>query len=383
MRGWLIHILSRTDTEPGLLLDRLPVEPDVSVRRALLLALAEYSAATTQSEEDAPLRATGRADEIAARAAELYKTDPDPGIHSAAQFLLQRYGRAAQLAELNDALGREPPGGERRWFRNSQGQTFAVIREPIDFRIGSPGDEPGHILYSELQYRVRIPRSFAISMTEVTIDEYLRFQQDHPSDTKYTADRLCPVADVNWFEAAAYCRWLSEKEGIPEDQRCYPSLDKIKPGMQMPADFLRRTGYRLPTEAEWEYACRAGTVTSRYFGNSDTLLRSYAWTPELLRWKGSPVARLMPNDYGLFDTLGNAMEWCHDRRFGVPLTAPGRVDEFPGGVINDNDEKEDARVRRGGSFLHQPDDARAAQRDWGRPLSRHPFQGFRIVRTLK
>jgi formylglycine-generating enzyme required for sulfatase activity len=398
VRGWLIHLLARTDTDPGLLLDRLAVEQDVSARCALLLALAEYSGGGAQSgdrtparegaparEEDAPARAAGRADAIAARAAELYRGDPDPGVHSAAAFLLQRFGRAKQLAELDDALSHEPPAGDRRWFRNSQGQTFAVLRGPVEFQFGSPGDEPGHIQYSELRHRVRIPRGFAISTTEVTIEQFLRFRHDHPVDPKYTPDRSCPVTNVTWFEAVAYCLWLSEQEGIAEDQRCYPTLDQIGPGMTLPADFLDRTGYRLATEAEWEYACRAKTLTSRYFGNSNILLPSYAWTPDALWWKGSPVARLMPNDFGLFDTLGNAMEWCHDR-YRIHPFLPGdqcREDTFGEEVVGDADEREDSRVRRGGSFLHQPDDARAPQRDWGRPSNRHPFQGFRIVRTVK
>jgi formylglycine-generating enzyme required for sulfatase activity len=92
----------------------------------------------------------------------------------------------------------------------------------------------------------------------------------------------------------------------------------------------------------------------------------------------------MPNDFGLFDTLGNAMEWCHDR-FAIPRFRPldeCREDECGQEQILDRDES-DARISRGGSFLHQPDDARAAQRDWVRPSNRHPFQGFRIVRTWK
>src|SRR5437763_263442 len=83
--------------------------------------------------------------------------------------------------------------------------------------------------------------------------------------------------------------------------------------MKIPADVLQRKGYRLPTEVEWEYACRAGTVTSRYYGDSIELLKNYAWYVENGLEKAWPSGRLKPNDLGLFDMLGNVYEWCLDR----------------------------------------------------------------------
>src|SRR5262249_29326460 len=107
---------------------------------------------------------------------------------------------------------------------------------------------------------------------------------------------------------------LSKKEGLPEDQWCYlPNKNGgLAHGMQLAPDYLQRTGYRLPTEAEWEYACRAGAVTSRYYGESEELLEKYAWYGKNSAQRTWPVGILKPNDFGLFDMHGQVDVWCQD-----------------------------------------------------------------------
>src|SRR5262249_33653938 len=127
----------------------------------------------------------------------------------------------------------------------------------------------------------------------------------------------------------AYCRWLTAKEGMPEDQQCYPA--EIGPAMKLPDNFLSRTGYRLPTEAEWEYAARAGSTTSRFHGEDATLLTSYGHF--ILNSDDSlwPVGQLRPNRWGLYDVYGNVMEWCQAQFRPYPAPSGGRVvrdDEF-------------------------------------------------------
>jgi eukaryotic-like serine/threonine-protein kinase len=125
----------------------------------------------------------------------------------------------------------------------------------------------------------------------------------------------------SWYEAAAYCNALSRRENLEE---CYApnSEGEFAEGMTCAADFLDRPGYRLPTEAEWEYACRAGAVTSRYYGGSVALLEQYAWYNLNSRVRAWPCGQLQPNDLGLFDMLGNLFEWCQDEYSSHP---PGRT----------------------------------------------------------
>src|SRR5262249_11687868 len=168
-------------------------------------------------------------------------------------------------------------------------------------------------------------------------------------------------------------------EGIDKDQMCYPPVDQIRPGMVLSADFLRRKGYRLPTEAEWEYACRAGAATARFYGHADALLGRYAWTAANSGYRAAPVGQWLPNALGLFDVFGNAREFCHDRRRPYP-DSPGVVrDDTPDPADEFEDEP---RATRGGAFLYEPSTARSAHRDAGLPARRHPYQGFRVVRTV-
>lgn len=180
---------------------------------------------------------------------------------------------------------------------------------------------------------------------------------------------------MSWFRAAQYCRWLSEKEGTPDDQMCYPPIDQIGPKRVLPRDFLSRTGYRLPTEAEWEYSCRAGTVTSYPFGADVGLLKSDAqYAPDSGR-KAAPVGLLKPNDLGLFDILGNASEWCYDP-FDPYLEGP-----LSRAIVDIPPNQPGAKhVNRGNSYFGN--NCRPAFRYSQPPESRFTDIGFRVARTM-
>ena len=163
---------------------------------------------------------------------------------------------------------------------------------------------------------------------------------------------------VDWYDAARYCNWLSRHEGIPEHQWCYPG--EIGPGMAMPADYLHRSGYRLPTEAEWEYACRAGSSSPRFYGVSESVLPDYAWTLQNARSRTHDVGQLKPNDLGLFDMLGNAHEWVQTPFGDYSTSKDGRAVEDVE-VLSRYEDRYDG-VLRGGSFEHPLADTRSAHR---------------------
>jgi hypothetical protein len=260
------------------------------------------------------------------------------------------------------------------------GDRLTVIHPPNPVWTGSPIQEPGRDGAKETLTPVTIDRSYAIATREVTVQQFLKYRPKHEYATDYAATLDCPAINVSWFDAAKYCRWLSEQEGIPEAQMCYPREEEIKPGMRLERGFIDRIGYRLPTEAEWEFACRGGVASGRWFGFDPDRLRDHAWTAGNSGYRVHPTGRLLPNDYGLFDMLGNVKEWCHGKSESTPKMLREPIPD-PGQwyfEINEND----LLVDRGGAVLYQPLDARAAQHEYHRPRAATVYISFRIARTV-
>jgi formylglycine-generating enzyme required for sulfatase activity len=184
---------------------------------------------------------------------------------------------------------------------------------------------------------------------------------------------------VTWYEAVHYCDWLSQEEKIPREQWCYdPKGGVYGPGMKAKDKFWELTGYRLPTEAEWEFACRAGTTTSRYYGTSERLLPQYAWSIANSETRAWPVGTVQPNDFGLFDMLGNAAERCYDVFRDYPEDLHKIFEDAPSTnpVVDDQ-----GRILRGGNFLSRTSLIRSANRSTDAPEYRAVTYGFRAVRT--
>ncbi len=378
LRAILIDSLAQYDCPVDSLLDRLASESDVDARIALLLSLTSFDVKTIAPEQMKSalqmLKST-------------YVSDPNPGIHSATDQLLRRLGAGSLLDELNQEVAGKQGSGQR-WILDGHGHTLAIVPGPAEFEMGSLPQSIDRNNGRETRHKKRIGRHFAIATREVTVEQFQRFQPSFSYAYNLSRDPKCPINNCDWLDAAQYCRWLSEIEGIKESEMCFPPIEEIKIGMQLPDDYLSRTGYRLPTEAEWEYSCRAGTETERYFGQTDLLLDKHAWTnrnsavdEQYQLW---PVGLLRPNDLGLFDVLGNVMELCQEADSTYPKIAPDyAIDDVDTNLIVTNDL---LRPVRGGAFLYQPSNARAGHRDNDRYPdigSLSPYMGFRVARTIE
>ena len=364
----------------GPAMDSILFHPQISMRRALILALGTYGTEGLSPGEREPL---------IARLLEAYRDDPDAGVHGAAAWTLRQWGRKEELKAIDVGLSRLQDRGSRRWYVNGKGQTFAVIDGPVEFAMGSPPADPERIGGNERPLRVTIPRRFAIADREVTVAQFQRFLKNrtdsrlHASPdvlTRFSPDPDGPWIGPAWYTAAQYCNWLSEQEGIPKDQWCYePAKRGYVEGMTIPADMLRRTGYRLPTEAEWEYACRSGTITSRYYGQTIELLMRYAWYQANSQERAWCGGSLLPNDLGLSDMLGNVYEWMNDS-FGAPRPWSRRIHRD---ILNRSEYvlEKLPRLLLGGSFTNPPAGVRVAGRRGNAPSLRDASYGFRLARS--
>ncbi|KAF5430766.1 Formylglycine-generating enzyme, partial [Candidatus Methanophagaceae archaeon] len=195
-------------------------------------------------------------------------------------------------------------------------------------------------------HKVKIKNPFYLGTYLVTQAEWKAVMGDEPSDFK--GDDL-PVERVSWDKVQEFIKKLNEKEGT----------DK----------------YRLPSEAEWEYACRAGTTTKYSFGDSESELGKYAWYGENSGDKTHPVGQKKPNPWGLYDMHGNVWEWVQDKWHGNYDGAhtDGSARESGDGAY---------RVVRGGSWFNTARSCRSAIRPYDAPGNRFNTLGFRLLREL-
>jgi formylglycine-generating enzyme required for sulfatase activity len=381
LRTYLIHDLGPLGVVLGSVLGRLEVEDDPSVRRALLLAIGEYPASAIPDEERRAL---------ATRMERVYARDPDPGAHACAGWLLRRWGLGETVRHADVKAAGLSPDPARNWYVDSEGLTFAIVRSPGEVVMGSPPQE-FNFKADEAQRLVRIERTFAIGVTEVTAAQYARFLRERPEFVREEAiaNRVGPegpAETIDAFEAAAFCRWLGERDGIPDEEQCLPPLPKIfdaRRGGLLPLTpgYLKRTGYRLPTDAEWEFACRAGSQVIRPYGRSVRMMPFYAWSGLTSGWQSHGVGELKPNDYGLFDMIGNVWEWCLDAD-----SAPHP--NFGGRLNRDEAELPSLSQRillliRGGAYNYSAPMLRSGYTGALEPTTQYRSVGFRVARTIK
>jgi serine/threonine protein kinase/formylglycine-generating enzyme required for sulfatase activity len=372
LRSRLIHWFSAVDVDPKLLMERFKVETDVSTRRAMLLAIGEYPVVAF-TEED---RRTWLAS-----VASLFVRDKDPGIHAACEWVMQKWNYPVPSIAASEASTDDAIQGNRDWFVNSQGQSFCVVRGSIDTIMGSPDDEPERES-TEVVHAMRIRQTYAIGMKEVSVEQYQRFAPEGGEPTKVKLGPSYPACMMDYFDAARYCRWLSEQEGVPENQMCYPEMKLIKEGFVPNPNYLNRTGYRIPSEAELEHSMRVGAVTQFCFGDFDDLLGNYAWHALNSDHHPHPPGLLKPNDLGLFDCHGNVreygQEWISHSSTEGPKIIRAIDEEDMSRIVNTGHY----RIARSGSYRDFVFNIRSARRDKQPPLQRSLDCGIRLVRTL-
>jgi formylglycine-generating enzyme required for sulfatase activity len=242
---------------------------------------------------------------------------------------------------------------EAKYFVEDLGNgiTLEMVQIPGGtFMMGSPDTEAQRSNVESPQHRVTVP-AFYMGRYQVTQAQYQAIMGNNPS--RFTGANR-PVERVNWDEAVEFCKLLNKKTG---------------------------RNYRLPSEAEWEYACRAGTITPFYFGetittdlvNYDGTLTPYGSASKgIYRKETTEVGKFPPNAFGLYDMHGNVWEWCqdywHDNYQGAPTDGSAWL---AGGNAT--------RLLRGGSWDNNPEYCRSADRNWNAPAYRYYLIGFRLV----
>ena len=250
------------------------------------------------------------------------------------------------LYVLHRTLAGAEKGPEPRIY-NGLGMEFVYI-EPGTFMMGSPPGEEGRWAHEE-QHQVTLTRGFYMQTMEVTQSQWKAVMGENPAAFP-TCGTDCPVERVSWHDVQAFVEKLNQREDT--------------------------STYRLPTEAEWEYAARAGSTTAYSFGDDKSQLRAHAWYRGNGRDRTHRVGKKQPNAWGLHDVHGNVWEWVQDDFHRTYKEAPedgsAWVDEPRGPT----------RTMRGGSWMDITPFCRSAMRFGLGPDEGNTIVGFRLVKSV-
>jgi formylglycine-generating enzyme required for sulfatase activity len=277
----------------------------------------------------------------------------------------------------------QKPDPSRNWFTNRLGQQFAVI------------DIPERVVCGKGKNRVwkQVDRRIAIATTETTGSVFEEFLNDSKTRAWINADtgkRFVraerpedPQGKVSWNLAVRFCQWLNEQEDVPEDQWCYLNVwEASSNAFRFAPNYVERTGYRLPTYAEWKQVCSGGTDEAWHFGSDASMVSLYEWTMPHSGNRRQGIARKRPNALGVFDIGGSLAEWCDD------LAPSMRRDRWRPFILDDGNPaivvgREDNFTSAGGRFKFTADSAITDSFVFNGPDQPTVSTGFRVARTLK
>jgi serine/threonine protein kinase len=367
-RSYLVHQLALTGFDEKPLIDRLSDASDPSIQYAVLLAISQFTREQIGEHSLAKIQAWLPG---------AYQSHPDCGVHSMCRLLMKQWGLDEKLQAIDQELRNEGLVDGRNWYVNPLGMQMLIVRGPINTVIHDyvstlkSTERYGHTKTQAKPFL--IPRSFAIGTDVVTVGQYLQFQnevqrdQDFQVSLEQSANATSPVNQVSWIEATKYCQWLSLRTGISESQAAtYTEIDRFA----VEADY-RKSGYRLPTRAEWEYSCRAATVTDCSYGTTETPGRELYVDDTS---DTSDTNRLpLPNAYGLFACYGSVSNWTSQSFSFNTLTSTSDPDA------------ERVSLRSGVYVFGYGENARKSTSSGGRlimPREAKTNIGFRVAHTL-
>lgn len=321
----------------------------------------------------------------------LYSQHPSAGVHSACGWLLKRWGLDKEKREVDE---REfPYSPDREWFtirvtpkKDALGNRISIEDGEIfltmivfpngSFKMGSPESEVNR-QGNETQINVSLSRPFALSDREVPWRAFNVFDASRNFNAinqqyKKTQSLDLSAHAITWDECIRFCHWIGVWSNVTDEEQALLNIEYAE-AKDLEYD-LSRTGFRLPTEAEWEYANRGELTTPYFFGSDRSLVSSYGWTANDSTTYSQIGGQLCPSSFGLFDSCGNLWEWCMDWEANPRID--GATDPLGTNAgIN-------SKIAKGGAWNAGPTWCRTASTISENPVSWLNMMGFRLAMTL-
>ncbi|MCA9214701.1 MAG: SUMF1/EgtB/PvdO family nonheme iron enzyme [Planctomycetales bacterium] len=284
LRSRMITHLASANSDPAIVLNHIVDSNNSGIRQALVLALSEFRvqvmSASTRTRAQNEL-------------ARLFRDGTDPGVHSAIELFFRRWNMPLPQTLSNVAQSESA----RSWAVTFNDHVMAHVHTPTP------------VPNSDLD-RADFASHFAIATKPVMSEQFAEFVEENNSVPVQNLSAGKPVTNAIWHEAAQYCNWLSDKSGIPETEWCFVPTRENEQLFQPAQGYLQKTGFRLPTVAEWQYACGGGVRTRFHCGNQLRTLPQYCWDVTNSTLQLQTCGLKKPNWCGLFDIHGNVAEWA-------------------------------------------------------------------------